>query len=68
MDYSASNQSLWNPMTQLGILAAAILLANLLHRHVRLVRRAMIPVAVLAGFLNPLLHIRLDSGRHMDLR
>ena len=57
MDYSASNQSLWNPMTQLGILAAAILLANLLHRHVRLVRRAMIPVAVLAGFLLLLLKL-----------
>lgn len=51
MDYSAANQSLWNIIIQLGLIAAAILLANLLRQRVALIRKSLMPVAVLAGFL-----------------
>lgn len=51
MDYSAANQSLWNIIVQLGLIAGAILLANLLRQKIKLVRQSLMPVAVLAGFL-----------------
>ncbi len=51
MDYSAANQELWNFIIQLGLIAGTILLANLLYRCVRPIRKTMIPVAVLAGFI-----------------
>lgn len=51
MDYSAANTALWNPIIQLGIIAVALLAANALYRLVPAVRKAMIPSAVIAGFL-----------------
>ena len=51
MDYSATNHALWNIIVQLGLLAGAILLANLLRQKLALIRKSMMPVAVLAGFL-----------------
>ena len=30
MDYSAANTSLWNPILQIGIIAATILIANVI--------------------------------------
>ena len=51
MDYSAANSSLWNIIIQLGLIAVAILAANLLRSKVTFIRRAMMPVAVMAGFL-----------------
>ena len=51
MDYSAANTTLWNIIIQLGMIAGAILLANLLRNRVRVIRQAMMPVAVMAGFL-----------------
>ena len=55
MDYSAANVSLWNGIIQLGYIAAAILLCNRLRNRVEFIRRAMMPVAVMAGFLLMLL-------------
>ena len=57
MDYSAANQSLWNIIIQLGMIAGAILLANFLRQKIRLVRQSLMPVAVLAGFLLLLLKV-----------
>lgn len=51
MDFSANNYELWSPIIQIGILASLVLLANLLRRKVKLIQKAMIPTAVLAGFL-----------------
>ncbi len=51
MDYSAANHALWNVIIQMGLIAGAILLANLLRRRVGLIRRSLMPVAVLGGFL-----------------
>ena len=51
MDYSAVNQSLWNIIIQLGLIAGVILFANFLREKVSFVRRSMIPIAVLGGFL-----------------
>ncbi len=65
MDYSAANSSLWNIIIQLGLIAGAILAANLLRSRVTFIRRAMMPVAVMAGFLLLILKytglIRIDG-------
>ena len=42
MDYSAANLSLWNIIIQLGLIAGAILLANLLRQRVPFIRRSLI--------------------------
>ena len=57
MDYSAANTAVWNPVVQCGILAATILLANLLRRKVGFIRRMMMPTAVLGGFILLILKI-----------
>lgn len=51
MDYSAANTALWNVIIQLGLIAAAILLCNMLRNRVEFIRKGMMPVAVMAGFL-----------------
>lgn len=51
MDFSAANIPLWNTIIQLGIIAAAILLANVLRRKVTPIRKTLMPTAVLGGFL-----------------
>ena len=51
MDYSAANQSLWNIIVQLGLISSAILLANLLRQKVPFIRKSLMPIAVLGGFL-----------------
>ena len=51
MDYSAANHELWNIIIQLGLIAAAILLANFLRRKLAVIRKSLMPIAVLGGFL-----------------
>ena len=51
MDYSAANTTLWDFMIQLGVIAGAILVSNVLRRRLFFVRKSLMPVAVLAGFL-----------------
>ncbi len=51
MDYSAANSSLWNIIIQLGMIAVAIIIAHLLRSKLRFIKKSMMPVAVLAGFL-----------------
>ena len=51
MDFSAANTSLWGPLTQFGIIAILILLANILRRKVSVIRNSLMPTAVLAGFM-----------------
>ena len=64
MDYSAANASLWNIIIQLGLIAGAILAANALRNKVRAIRQAMMPVAVMAGFL--LLILKYAGIVHID--
>ena len=64
MDYSAANASLWNIIIQLGLIAGAILAANALRTKVRAIRQAMMPVAVMAGFL--LLILKYVGIVHID--
>ncbi len=51
MDYSASNHELWNVIIQLGLIAGAILLSNFLREKVPFIRKTLMPVAVLGGFI-----------------
>lgn len=51
MDYSAANHALWNIIVQLGLIASVVLLANFLRQKFRFIRRSLMPIAVLAGFL-----------------
>ena len=51
MDYSAANHALWNIIVQSGYIAGAILLANFLRQKFMFIRKSLMPVAVLAGFL-----------------
>lgn len=51
MDYSAANAALWEPVIQFGVIAALILVANLLRRKIPFIRRSLMPTAVLAGFI-----------------
>ncbi len=51
MDYSAANTSLWNPIIQVGIIAALIILANILRRKVKFIKNSLMPTAVIAGFI-----------------
>ena len=51
MDYSAANHALWNVIVQMGLIAGAIMLANLLRQKIPFIRRSLMPVAVLGGFL-----------------
>ena len=51
MDYSAANHALWNIIIQFGLIAGAVLFANFLRQKVPFIRKSLLPIAVLAGFL-----------------
>ena len=51
MDYSAANLELWNWILQLGLIAGALLLSQFLRQKLAFIRKSLMPVAVLAGFL-----------------
>jgi len=51
MDYSAANTGLWNFIIQLGFIACAIVAANALRRKVPFMRKLLMPVSVMAGFI-----------------
>ena len=65
MDYSAANTALWNIVVQFGIIAAAILFANILRRKIPFFRKSLMPTAVLAGFV--LLILRSVGILRLDL-
>ena len=41
----------WTPLVVIGIIAAAIIVANIMRRRIGFVRRGLVPTAVIAGFL-----------------
>lgn len=65
MDYSANNIALWNPIVQIGIIAAALMVAHILRRRVPVIRRSLMPTAVLAGFL--LLILKVVGVLNLDI-
>ncbi|HPE95299.1 MAG TPA: sodium:glutamate symporter [Bacillota bacterium] len=51
MDFSSENSELWNAIIQLGILSIGLMAATFLRRKIPFVRNALMPTAVLTGFL-----------------
>lgn len=51
MDYSNANTALWNVFIWAGVIAFLLLLANILTRKIAFIRKSLMPVAALAGFL-----------------
>lgn len=51
MDLSAANTELWNSIIQFGIIAGAIIIANVLRRKIPFIRKSLMPTAVLGGFI-----------------
>ncbi len=51
MGFSAANTELWNPIIQFGILAAILVVSNMLQRRVPFIRKLLMPTAVLGGLL-----------------
>ena len=51
MDYSAANHELWNVVIQFSYIAAVILISVFLRQTVKPIRKTMLPVAVLGGFI-----------------
>ena len=51
MDYSAANTQLWNAIIQFGYIAAVLLIAIFLRQVIKPIRKTMLPVAVLGGFI-----------------
>ncbi|MBR2825798.1 MAG: hypothetical protein IKE51_06005 [Solobacterium sp.] len=51
MDYSSANHELWNVIIQIGYIAVSLIVSNYLCRKVTWIKKSMMPVAVLAGFL-----------------
>lgn len=64
MDYSAANTQIWGPIIQFGLIAGVILLANYLRQRFSFIRKSMLPVAVLGGFI--LLALKQASIVHVD--
>ncbi len=56
----------WNLIIQLGIIAALMLLANLLRRQIPFIRKSLMPVSVLAGFLMLAVKLVLQKGFGID--
>lgn len=46
-----STPGVWNAIIQLGVIAALMLVANMLRRRIPFIRKSLMPVSVIAGFL-----------------
>ncbi len=51
MDFSNLNHGLWDVFVWGGVIALLLLLANIMTRKVTLIRKSLMPVAALAGFI-----------------
>ena len=56
----------WNLIVQLGMIAVVMLLANMLRRCVPAIRKSLMPVSVLAGFLMLAGKLVLRNAFHID--
>ncbi|MBP3645109.1 MAG: hypothetical protein J6K55_01665 [Clostridia bacterium] len=64
MDYSAANPVVWNFIIQMGFIAGSVVLANIFRRRIPFIRKSLMPVAVLAGFI--LLILKCLNIVHLD--
>lgn len=54
--------AVWNAVFQFGIIAVFVLVANLLRRRIPFIRRSLMPVSVIAGFMMLIVKLVLDRG------
>ena len=57
-----ATHGVWNFVIQLGFIAAIMLLANFLRRQIPFVRRSLMPVSVIAGFMMLGLKLLFEKG------
>ena len=57
MDYSAANPGLWSFVLELGIISGIVLLCNVLRRKIPFIRKSLMPLSVLSGFVLLLLKV-----------
>lgn len=57
-----ATHGVWNFVIQLGLIAAIMLLANFLRRQIPFVRRSLMPVSVIAGFMMLGLKLLFEKG------
>lgn len=57
-----ATHGVWNLVIQLGMIAVIMLLANFLRRQIPFVRRSLMPVSVIAGFMMLGLKLLLEKG------
>jgi ESS family glutamate:Na+ symporter len=64
MDFSNVNTALWDFILQMGMIAAIMITANIIRRKVPVIKKILMPTAVLAGFITLLLRtlniVKLD--------
>ncbi|MDO5332327.1 MAG: hypothetical protein Q4E99_06565 [Bacillota bacterium] len=65
MDYSANNIQLWNTLLQMGIMAACVMVATFLRNNLPFVKKSLMPVSVIAGFI--MLFIKLLNIVRIDV-
>ena len=51
MNFINSDYSIWTPIVQIGIIALAIVIANVIRRKVKIFRNLLFPTAIIAGFI-----------------
>mgnify|MGYP001129103333 CR=1 FL=1 len=57
MDFSSANSVLWNVMLQFGFIALVMLASNALRRKIPVIKKSLMPTAVIAGFLALILRL-----------
>ena len=57
-----ASSGVWDLIVQLGVIALFLLLANLLRRRVPFIRKTLMPVSVLAGFMMLAFKLVLEKG------
>lgn len=57
-----ATHGVWNIIIQLGVIAALLLIANMLRRRIPFVRKSLMPVSVLAGFMMLAVKLILEKG------
>jgi len=65
MDFSFENTVLWNFIVQMGMIAAILILANIIRRRVPVIKKALMPTSVIAGFIA--LALRLTNVLKLDV-
>ena len=57
-----STHGVWNAVIQLGMIAALMLIANMMRRRIPFIRKSLMPVSVLAGFMMLAFKLIVEKG------